>query len=915
MEDMSLRLIRTKLYRPLVGGETIRRQRLIDLLDSGSDLPLTLVTAPAGSGKTTLLADWLAACPCPSAWLSLDDGDGDLSIFLSYLIASIRTVFPHACSSLSAMLQGPELPPQHVLATTLINEIDALRDEPALASGQRLVLVLDDYHLLHSRAVDDLLIALLRHPPLTLRLVLTSRADPALPLPTLRARNQLLEIRYQQLRFSEEETFAFLHRTLAVAPPSEVVADLVQKTEGWITALHLASLYAKHAPDPAGLLSGARVGDRYVMDYLVDEVLALLPARIQDFLLRTAILDRLCGPLVEAVAGIDDEVCNGRAYLEWLEQANLFIFVLDGQWYRHHHLLQQLMQNRLRQQLSGPQIADLHRRASAWFADNGLVEEAIVHALAAGDETAAVQIVETHRHEAMNQEQWQSLDRWLRLMPARLVDEWPELLLLEAWSLQRQWRFAEIAPVLDRIEARMATALPSQSSSASLRAEVDALRSLVSYYRLDGRATFAHASRALDSLPMACSSVRGLAWMYYAAGKQAQGDMAGARDALYAGLQEDRYHLNAFPARVLIALCIQHWMTADLSGLSQIAEHFHRVGVERNLMESIWWARYFRACAAYQSNDLAGAERDFSAVVDQRYIAHSLPYTQSAYGLASVWQAQGAGDRARALIESVLAYGMEIGNSRVQLDAQAFRAWLAVQQGRSAEAQRWVESVDPAALLIPMTAFHAASITLVKVLLSDTSPASLDKATGMLARLRSYVESTGNTRFRVEVLALQALLDDALGRDEAALTHLQQAVSLAPRGNVLRVFVDLGAPMARLLGLLLRQGRATDKAAHILQAFPASPPPQTRPPSRPALIEPLTYREQEVLELLAHRLSAKEIAQRLVISDRTVKRHAANIYQKLGVNGRQQAVDQAMALGVIDSPDRTRPRRPQQIAP
>lgn len=375
--DAAFRLIKTKLHRPLPGRETLRRPRLIELLDSGRDLPLTLLTAPAGSGKTTLLCDWLTSYPGLSAWLSLDEGDGDLGVFLSYLVAAIQTAIPDACASVQAMLQAAELPPQHVLAAALSNEIDSLRAEAALAAGQRLVLVLDDYHLLHSQAVDDLLIALLRHPSPALRLILASRSDPALPLAMLRARGQLLEIRFQQLRFDQEESAAYLSRVLTAPPSAETTAALVQRTEGWITALHLASLYARHAPDPDDLLSGAKVGDRYAMDYLVDEVLALLPAAIQDFLLKTAILDRLCGPLAEAVVGVDDPVGNGRAYLEWLEHANLFIIALDDQWYRYHQLFQRLLQSRLHEQQSRGQIAELHRRASAWFASHGLVEEAI----------------------------------------------------------------------------------------------------------------------------------------------------------------------------------------------------------------------------------------------------------------------------------------------------------------------------------------------------------------------------------------------------------------------------------------------------------------------------------------------------------------------------------------------------------
>lgn len=903
MHEYAQRLIRTKLYRPLLPRETIRRQHLLDLLDEGSDQPLTLITAPAGSGKTTLLCDWLSAYPGPNVWLSLDEKEGDLEVFLSYFVAAIQTVFPDACNTLAAMLQAPEPLPQHIVATTLINELDSLRSEPALAGGRRLVVVLDDYHLLHSPAIDELIIALLRHPTPVLRIVLASRSDPALPLSMLRARRHLLEIRFHQLRFTLEETTAFLRQVLDRPLPAEITSALQEHTEGWITGLHLASLYVKHAPSATALLADIQASDRYALDYLVDEVLALLPPLIQEFLLKTAILDRLCASLVEAVVGLDDEVCNGQAYLKWLERANLFVFVLDDPWYRCHHLFQQLLLNRLHQQFSADEIASLHSRASAWFAGHGLIDEAIAHALQAGNEAAAVQIIETHRHEAMNQEQWQYLDRWLHLLPARLIDQRPELLLLEAWVLQKQWRLFEIAPLLDRIEAHMAALPASDPASSYQQGEVYALRSLVCYYRLESEATFTFARCALEHLPMACSSVRGLAWMYLAAGRQVQGDIAGAHAALNDGLQEDRIHRNAFPARPLMALCFLNWLTADLDGLSQTATRFLRIATERNLAESIWWARYFRGCAAYQAGDLAAAEDDFAAVVDQRYVAHSLPFTQSAFGLAMIWQAQGAGDRAQALVESVLTYGREIDNARVLSDTRAFQAWLALEQGRQAEALRWARTVDPDALMVPMTTFHVGLISLARILVSAKSPASLERAAELLARLRNLVESSGDTRGKIEVLALQALLVSALGREQAALVILREAVALAQPGGVVRVFVDLGPSLARLLERLVQQGGAPEHAARLLQAMGASPAVVAVPvgplPPKESLIEPLTYREQEVLELLAQRLSAKEIAQQLIISDRTVKRHTANIYQKLAVNNRQQAVDAAKALGIL----------------
>ena len=760
----------------------------------GYDRPLTLVSAAAGSGKTTLLSDWLATCPCPSAWLSLDEGDSDLAVFLNYFLAALRTVVPGACETTLALLQAAELPPTHVLASRLINDLDSLRDHPALAGGKGFVLVLDDYHLVSGQAVNELLIEVLRRPPQPMHLVLVTRRDPALPLNSLRARGQVVEIRQQDLRFTLEETRDYLQQATQQLVSDDDVAALTDKTEGWITGLYLAVLGLRHSTDSGEFVSSLMSSERLALDYLLDEVLSRQPQPIQEFLLETSVLDRFCGPLCDAVTGRGDSGRDGQATLEWLEQANLFIVALDTQqqWYRYHHLFQQLLQNRLERQSGPNQIADLHRRASAWYARNGYVEDALGHALAAGDDAAATQIVEAHRHQAMNQERWQQLEVWLRLLPRRLVDERPELLVLEAWILQKQWRFGDILPYPARIEGRMqALSLPEPACS-HLLAEVDVLHSIVSYLALDGQRTFDLASRALQTLPLEYSSVRGEAWMYYAGGLQTMGDIEGARAALHKGLKEDRSHSNSFPARLLIGLCLIDWMTADLAGLNQTAAHLLRLARERNLVESIGWAHYFLACAAYQWNDLASAESNFAAVVAQRYVAHSAPFSQSAFGLAAVYQAQGASDQARAVVESVLAYALEMNNSRVLADVRAFQAWLALKQGRPAEAHRWAESLDPNARLTPLTPFYVSAGTWATALLDHGSPASLRQASELLARLHHLVASQHSTRFAIEVLVLQAWLEDALGNEPAALAALAAGRDAGAASGVVRVFADLG---------------------------------------------------------------------------------------------------------------------------
>ena len=579
---------------------------------------------------------------------------------------------------------GPlELPPKQILVGTLINDIEALRGDPVLASEKSFVLVLDDYHLIAGQEVNTLLIELLRHPSQTMRLVLATRSAPALPLANLRARGKMIEIRRHDLRFSAEETKEYLERATSQPISNDVVTSLADKTEGWITGLHLAVLNLRAAVDLEEFVSSLAASNRNIMDYLMDEVLSQQSAEVQEFLVKTSVLDQLSGPLCDAVTLLGDQVCDGRAHLEWLERSNLFVIALDSQqeWYRYHHLFQMLLQNRLQRQYDKEQIADLHRRASAWYAENNLVDESIVHALAAGDELAAMRVVATHRYDAMNREQWQQIDRWLRMLPRRLIDEQPELLLLEVWILQRLWRFSDLPALLERIDA-LINSNTAVSDARFLRGETDALRSMLSFYTLkSGDTISALAKQALDVLPIEASSARSLAWMYYAGGFLAKGETSRSRDIFYEGLKEDALHGNSFPGRVLIGLCVLNWMSADLRELRQVATHMIDVSNQRGLTESIGWARAFRGFGAYQANGLAAAERDFIGVTSQPYISHMAPYSQSVFGLASIYAARADFDQAREIVNSLAVYALEVNNLRVARDADAFRRVVGVETG------------------------------------------------------------------------------------------------------------------------------------------------------------------------------------------------------------------------------------------
>ena len=407
-EKTALVLLRTKFYRPSVPQDLIVRPRLVDKIKQGLSRPLTLISAPAGYGKSVLVSSFLQSCPMPSAWLTLDEQNDELRVFLDYLLAALDALFPGSLRHTQSLVAGTSLPPVAFIADSLVNELAELERD--------FILALDDLHLLHTADVYTLLAALLRHPPPGLHLLLLTRQDPPLALGTLRAYDKLTEIRGRDLRFTAGETAAFMARAVAIPLRDETLAVLAERTEGWAVGLRLAALILGNGGDADRQVAQLHAENRHVMDYLMNQVLARIPPELEDFLLKTSILDLLCGPLCDAVMAAEGVTPHGEANLQWLEDANLFTMCLDEErlWYRYHHLFHGFLRGRLERTLDAGAIAALHLRASAWYANYGHIDEALRHALAGGDTPGAVQVVAQHRHHLLNTEQWPRLERWLR---------------------------------------------------------------------------------------------------------------------------------------------------------------------------------------------------------------------------------------------------------------------------------------------------------------------------------------------------------------------------------------------------------------------------------------------------------------------------------------------------------------------
>jgi LuxR family transcriptional regulator, maltose regulon positive regulatory protein len=907
MTGTNLPLRQTKLQRPRVLRSVVARPKLWALLDDGFEKPLTLVCAGPGFGKTTLVSSWLEeraardGTLAPAAWLSLDRNDSDLTLFLHYLVAAVRTVAGDVCTETLALLQSRQQLRNALLATTLVNELARL---PA-----RIILVLDDYSAVGSEAVDEFLLDFVEYLPSTLHLVLITRRNPLLPLPLLRARDEVTEIRSQRLRFSHEETRAYLDAVLPRPIDEAAVATLEQHSEGWIAGLKLSTLTLRSATNMEAMLATLAVNAANIADYLDAEALARQPAPIQVFLLKTSILDHFCPSLCHAILGDEDPVWDAATCIRWLERADLFIVPLDNQaeWYRFHHLFSEMLHERLVRTLSAAAVSELHRRAAIWFAEQELNDDALHHALRADDIDLFVGLIERATPAALNREDRATLERWLALVPGKLIQQHPELLMLKAWALQFTWQLRSQVRLLDQAEALIN--VPAGDSTRAgrqrnMRAQLAVLRGQQTYTLNRPEEAAGTLTEALLHVPETWTYVRGGAILYLGASLQAVGKFAAAEKMLIECFDRCEDKRDGYALRICLSLCFIYVAQGRLEQARQTANDMLRLAKGTALPTIHIWANYFLGFVHYQWNQLEIAERHLTETLVHRFTAIPIAAREGLNLLALVRQQQHRDAEAVHVADLLSELDLEqLG--REDDTTRGLRAQLLLLQGDREGAARWADAYDAPIPEAPLIWFASPHWARLRILLARGRDADLMAVSDMLDRLDSMAERTHNRRARIELLSMRAVALDRQGNGAAAEVALRQAVELAAPGGFVRAFVDLGATMQRMLARLAAQGVAV---GHLLAAFPEAAAPEvdaargngrTQPApahATPSLIEPLTPRELEVLRLLREPLSNREIARRLDISYATVKRHTITIYGKLGVNNRWDAVSKAENL-------------------
>ena len=893
-------LLRTKFFIPPLRPNLVPRTRLIERLNQGLDLghKLTLISAPAGFGKTILIAEWAAALtkawrteltnPRSAVqnpqlcWLSLDEGDNDLTHFLVYLVTTLQTVEPGLGEKTLAMLQGPQPPPADSVLTVLINEITAVREQPLI------ILVLDDYHLAGaqdlevSKAIDEALAFLVEHLPHNMHLVLTTREDPALPLPRLRARGLLSELRAADLRFTPDEAAIFLNQVMALQLSAEDVAALEARTEGWIAGLQMAALSMQGRTDSAAFIQAFTGSHHFVLDYLIEEVLDRQPENVQDFLLKTSILERLNGSLCDAVrvdAGLADNPENGRQMLEYLQQANLFIIPLDDErrWYRYHHLFADLLRMRLRRR-EPDSMAALHGRASRWYEEHGLEIEAFRHAAAAHDLPRADRLAEGGGTPLYYRGAVMPILHWLESLPPAELNARPSLWLLYAWTLWVAHKSSQVEEILGAAEAAL-QGVAEDESTRSLVGQIAALRGMLAANHYEVETMISQGRSALEYLSPANLSVRTAVIRNLALAYQFQGDRAAAGQAYEEAIALCEATGNTF---------INILSTTGL-GIIQESENQLYAAIEsyQRVLELVGDPPGPVACAAiaglariaYEWNDLDSAEEQGMLGVDlARQIESIDSFASGELFLVRMKLARGDIAGAADLLNQVDT-AVRRHNFVTQIpNAAAVRVLLLLQQGDLARAAQLAQAHD---LPLSQARVHLAQ-------------GDLGSAAAVLEPLRQEMEARGWQDELLKTLVLQAITLHTQDQDEEALKRLGEALILAEPGGHVRVFIDEGPPMAQLLSKASARGIIPHYTARLLKEFPTS---DIRHPT--SQIDPLTPRELEVLQLIAQGLTNRQISERLFLALSTVKGYNRVIFDKLHVNNRTEAAARARELGLL----------------
>ena len=897
--SMPTPILATKLFIPLPRSNIVVRSRLVERLNEGlaAGRKLALISAPAGFGKTTLVSEWAAGCGQPVAWLSLDEGENDPARFLTYLVAALQTIAADIGAGASAALQSPQPPATELILTNLLNEIAAI--------PHSFILVLDDYHAIDSEPVDHALVFLLEHLPPQMHLVIATREDPSLPLARLRARSQLTELRAADLQFTPVEAAEFLNQVMGLSLADGDVAALETRTEGWIAGLQLAAVSMQgHREDITGFIQSFTASHRFVLDYLVEEVLQQQSESIQTFLLRTSILDRMCGPLCDAI--LLNPSASGQETLEHLEHANLFIVPLDSErrWYRYHHLFGDLLRRRLG---TPPELPNHHLRASEWYEANNDLAGAFNHALAAGDFERAARLAEAA---------WQDMDRsfqtaawlgWVNKLPDAVVCSRPGFCVLLGQAFSDVGDLDASETYLQNAERALAGAMV-QDGSRSLPATIALTRAGNAQILGNLTETVKYTELSIQLTPEDDIYLRAQAAITLGFTHWATGNLEASLRALYTWMEDmQRMGNRVFAIASVFAVADMLVALGRLGEAEKALRQAIEIADAQGLEAKTVTAHHHLGLAllAHERGDDAAVAQSLETAADLGQRTTLVDWSHR-WNLAQARLKESGGEWDAALDLLDEAGRVYVKNPIPILQpVEAHKARIYLKQGRPDKAASWARERG---LSITDEANYPGEyeyLTLARLRLGEEDFTGVDE---LLERLLASAETQKRTGSVIEILLTQALVHQAQENRSQSLAALEHALALAEPEGYLRIFLDEGEAMRHLLWKF--RSANPKQAAHSLRGYvdkivaAFSPPAESISKSAitdhgSVIIEPLTNRELEIVRLIAEGHSNAEISQRLYLALSTVKGHNLRIFDKLQAQNRTEAVARARELGLL----------------
>ena len=900
MSVLSSPVLKTKLHRPPITKDLVLRSELIENISLNKHLPLSLVSAPAGYGKSIIISNWIEITNEKYAWLSLDEEHNNLHIFLKYLVAAIRLSYPETLASMDAFLKNVDLPPVKVLAYELINQLDEIPDE--------FTIVLDDYHAIQEESVHELINNFLEFPPENIHLVVITRIDPPLRVTHLRAYNRIHELRVSDLSFNKTE-IAKLYKTLNNTDlKDETVLHILDKTEGWIVGLRLAYLYASEAKDINTVLLKMKGDVRLISNFLFEEVLSKQPPFILQYLLSSAILNRFNAELIEAINTPNNGSReNGEEFIRKIVHANLFLIPLenDFSWFRYHHLFQELLKKQLEVRMEVDDINKLHIRAGKWFESKGLIDEAIRHYIAGNDLGAAAKIIEQQRMEKLEDDKWYELAGWVELIPEEIRLDNPVLLLIEAWICYERSQVDELISLVDRLDVL----LQGEEFDEKLLGELYFFHGFFAYFTRESAKSREYLMKALEKLEGTYGYIQGELELMLGIANLRCGKQDSAINGLKSSLSKAPPSDILYHSRLLGGLSFVYMIMGELVKAEDTIRQMRDLAVKMRGEHTLSWATYMLAWTNFQAFNIDQAIENFEIAASKKYIGHSRVSSDALAGLMLTYQIMNRPDEADKTMNLLLDYTKLQGDPECILVAESTKARLALLNDDITQAFNWARTYeqkpDPGMMFFWI---ECPLMTKVRVFIAEGSAESLAIALNLLNELYQLAETGNFTSCKLEIMVLQSIAYEKSGDSDRAPEVMKTVIDLAAPKGWIRSFIEAEATIVEVLKrlkasygshgfidkiLALRSGLQLSKKEGSALGVKKAPGSIIKNG------QALSIRELEVLNFVADGFRNKEIANKLFVSEVTIKKHLYNIFKKFGVNNRIHMVQKAKEIGIV----------------